>query len=191
MLNLLFRSVIRKKIVLLFVYNPKEEFYLTEIALKVKTTPGTARRELGRLQAADLLSFRKKGNLALYRLNSRYAFLREIQAIVKKSIGLEVELRTALTPIKGISVAFLYGSFARGDWKSDSDIDLFIIGRPPEDEVYRNLKKIEDAVGREINYSISSEEEFRDRLKTKAFLKEIVSHPLMIIGDDNDLKRLA
>ncbi len=49
MLTILTRSFIRRKIVLLFVYNQRKEYYLSEIARRVKTTPGTAQRELNKL----------------------------------------------------------------------------------------------------------------------------------------------
>jgi len=42
MLELFTKSKIRQKIILLFIYNQNKEFYLSEIAKRVKTSAGTA-----------------------------------------------------------------------------------------------------------------------------------------------------
>jgi predicted nucleotidyltransferase len=190
MLGILTKSAIRRKIILLFVYNQRKEFYLSEIARLVKTTPGTARRELNKLLAMDLLVFMKKGNLSLYKLNARYALLKEIEAIVRKTFGAEVELKAGLGKIKGVSFAFFFGSYAKGSMKSDSDIDLFIVGDPVEDEVYRAVQRVEDLVGREINYHIAGEAEFVQKSKTRSFMKDILAGPLMILGNEDELRQL-
>jgi predicted nucleotidyltransferase len=189
MLGILTKSAIRRKIILLFVYNQRKEFYLSEIARRVKTTPGTAQRELNRLLAMDLIAFQKRGNLNLYKLNGHYTLLREIEAIVRKTYGAEVELNKELSKFKGISFAFLFGSYAKGSMKSDSDIDLFIVGDPAEDDVYRAVRKVEDLVGKEINYHIAGEAEFAQKSKTRSFMKDIVAKPLMLLGKEDELRQ--
>ena len=189
MLGILTKSAIRRKIIILFVYNQQKEFYLSEIGRLVKTTPGTAQRELNRLLAMDFIRFRKKGNLSLYKLNPGYALLKEIEVIVRKTFGAEVELKKELGKVKGISFAFLFGSYAKGSLKSDSDIDLFIVGDPAEDDVYRAVRKVEEIVGREINYHTAGEAEFAHKSKTRSFLKDIVARPLMIVGQEDELRQ--
>jgi predicted nucleotidyltransferase len=144
MLNFLTKSAIRRKILLLFVYNKEKEFFLSEIARQVKTSAGTAQRELNRLRAIDFITFKKKGNLNLYRLNPAFPLLEEIEAIVRKTAGIEVELKNALQRVGDISFAFIFGSYAEGGMRSGSDIDLFLIGRPDEDEIYRAVTEVED-----------------------------------------------
>lgn len=191
MLGILTRSTIRRRILLLFVYNRGREFYLSEIARRVKTSAGTARRELNRLLAADMITFGKRGNLSLYRLNEGYSLIKEIEAIIRKTYGVEVELERQLLKVRGIVVAFIFGSYARGGMKSDSDIDLFIVGHPDEDEVFRTIKEVEDAVGRDIQYHIAGEDEFARKAKTGSFYQEIVRKHILVIGNENELNRLS
>jgi len=191
MLNILGRSKIRKKIILLFVYNQRKEFYLSEIARQAKTSAGTAQRELNKLLAQDFITFRKRGNLNIYRLNESYALLQEIEAIVQKTFGIEAELKTELGKIKGIQFAFLFGSFAEGSFKSDSDIDLFIIGTADDDVVFKAVQKVEDSAGHEINYHLADEAEFIEKSKSRSFYREILARPLMLIGDENTLRELV
>ena len=150
MLDILGRSRIRKKIILLFVYNQRKEFYLSEIARQVKTSAGTTQRELNKLLAQDFISFKKKG----------------------------------------VNFAFLFGSFVEGSFKSDSDIDLFIIGAADEDAVYKTVQKVEDSVGREINYHLADEPEFIEKSKSHSFYRDILVRPLMLVGEENALREL-
>jgi predicted nucleotidyltransferase len=190
MLEILGKSKIRKKIILLFVYNQGKEFYLSEIARRVKTSAGTAQRELNKLLAQDFITFRKTGNLNIYRLNESFALLNEIESIVRKTFGIEVELGNELRKVKGVRFAFLFGSYAKGGLKSDSDIDLFIIGPPKEDDVFKAVRKVEDLMGREINYHLADEAEFSEKSRRNPFYREILIRPLMLIGKEDELKEI-
>jgi len=191
MLNLLTKSGIRRKIILLFVYNQDREFYLSEIARQVKTSAGTAQRELNRLRRMDFVSFMKRGNLSLYRLNRAFSLLAEIEAIIRKTVGIEVRLGEELRKVKGVSFAFIFGSYAKGRLRSDSDIDLYVVGRPDEDDVYRAVRSVEDTVGREINYHIASEDAFARKARTDSFVKDVIAETAMVLGEEDGLRKLA
>jgi hypothetical protein len=70
------------------------------------------------------------------------------------------------------------------------NIDLFIVGKPNEDHVYRPLKKIEDRIKREINYQISSKKEFIKNLENKYFFKDIVDNYILIKGSKDEFRKL-
>ena len=190
MIDLLTRSRIRRGIILLFVYNQNRELYLSEIAKILKTSPGTAQRELNRLLRNDFIVFKKRANLNCYSLNRRYSLLHEIESIVKKTFGAEVELKRELSKIKGISYAFLFGSYVKGGFKSDSDIDLFIIGEMEEDQVFQAAQKVEETIAREINYHIATREEFLEKIKTSYFHKNIAKNVMLLIGNEDEFRRI-
>ena len=190
MLNILTKSKIRQKIILLFLYNRSREFYLSEIAKMVKTSAGTAQRELNRLLEGDLIAFVKKAGLSMYRLNKEYALLSEVESIVKKTFGVEVALRGELSSVKNVAFAFLFGSYVKGGFKSDSDIDLFVIGDVDEDQVFKAIHKIEGDIGREINYHLATKKEFQAKKKTNCFYKDILSDYSLLIGEESDFRKL-
>ena len=190
MLDLLGKSRIRKKIILSFVYSQGKEFYLSEIARRARTSAGTAQRELNRLLAQDFITFRKRGNLNIYRLNEDYGLLDEIRSIIRKTFGIEVMLGKELSKVKGVQFAFLFGSYAKGSLKSDSDIDLFIIGTPEEDAVFHAIRKVEDSAGREINYHLADKAEFAEKSKRNSFYREILDRPLMLTGKEDELRQI-
>ena len=138
----------------------------------------------------DLITFRKRGNLNIYRLNENYSLLDEIESIVRKTIGIEAQLGTKLSALRGVRFAFIFGSYAKGGFRSDSDIDLFIIGTPDEDDIFKVVQGVEDAVGREINYRLDDETGFAEKAKTSSFYREILERPLMLVGKEDELKEL-
>ncbi len=190
MLDLLTKSKIRKNIILLFLHNRDEEYSLSDIAKKVNTSAGTAQRELNRLLDNDLLIFRKKSGSNLYSLNKRYSLLKEIESIAKKTISVEILLQKSLSGIKGISFAFLFGSYAKQGLKSDSDIDLFVIGDFDEDAMFKEVRKAEQSIGRDINYHISKYDEFIQKAKKEYFYKDILKKTVFVKGDEHELRKL-
>lgn len=189
MLELFTKSKIRQRIILLFIYNQNKEFYLSEIAKRVKTSAGTAQRELNRLLRNDLIIFKKKANLNLYALNKNYSLLKEIESIVKKTFGIEIELKKGLSGVKNISFAFLFGSYVKDGFKSDSDIDLFIIGEVDEEQAFDVVQKVEENIGREINYHIINRKEFLQKKRTNYFYEEIVENFILLKGDEREFRR--
>jgi predicted nucleotidyltransferase len=190
MIDLLTNSKIRQRIILLFIYNQSKEFYLSEIAKIVRTSPGTAQRELNRLLRNDFIVFKKRANLNIYTLNGDYSLLNEIESIVKKTFGAEVELKKELSRIEGISYAFLFGSYVKGGFKSDSDIDLFVIGEMEEDGVFKAVQKVEGKIGREINYHIATCEEFLEKIKINYFHKDVAKNIMLLIGNEHEFRKI-
>lgn len=188
MLDIITKSKIRQKIILMFVYNPDKEYYINEIAKSVMTSSGTAQRELEKLVFSGILRKEKKANLAYFRVNGENPLFGDIKNIVEKTIGIESILRKELALNKKIKFAFLFGSYVKGDFGSMSDIDIYVIGGIKEKELYRAVKKAEKTINREISYHISTEEEFKKNLRKSFFHKEILNNYLLLIGDENEFK---
>jgi len=87
LLELITKSKIRRKIILLFIFNQDRPYYLSEIAHLVSTSPGTAQRELNKLIKFEFLLFEKKAGLNYYSLNQSYPLLEEVRSIVSKANG--------------------------------------------------------------------------------------------------------
>lgn len=189
MLDLITKSKIRQRIILLFIYNPYGAYYINEIARLVKTSSGTAQRELEKLAKESFLIKQKKANLAYFKINASNPVLRDIRNIVDKTIGLEHILKKELGKTKGIDFVFLFGSYVKGDFKSDSDIDLYVIGGIEEKELYKKIKKVEEKINREINYHLSDKKEFEENFKKSFFYKEILAKYILIIGDENEFRK--
>src|SRR4051794_32703650 len=97
-------------------------------------------------------------------------------------------LRRALGTVPGVEVAFLFGSFARGEAKSESDIDLIAIGSVSLRELVRHLHALQSQLDREINPHVYTPLEFRHRLmRNDHFLSSVLAGPVaFIVGNEHE-----
>jgi predicted nucleotidyltransferase len=102
-------------------------------------------------------------------------------------------LRTALSELKEIRYALVYGSFASGEESQSSDVDLLIIGDVDEERVLNVVGGIEEEVDRGINYILWSSEEFMERVKSgHHLLRDIASSPvIMVVGQEDEFRRVV
>lgn len=189
MLNFITKSKIRQKILLLFLYHPERAYYINETAKIIKTSSGTAQRELEKLADSGFLKKEKNANLTYFRINPENPLLDDIKSITKKTIGLEQLLKDELGKLEQVKFAFLFGSYIKGDFKPDSDIDLYAIGDIDENEFYKTIKTVEAKIMREVNYHLSSLEEFRKNLEKSFFHKEILKNYQLLIGNENEFRK--
>jgi len=189
MLNFITKSKIRQKILLLFLYHPERAYYINETAKIIKTSSGTAQRELEKLADSGFLKKEKNANLTYFRINPENPLLDDIKSITEKTIGLEQLLKDELGKLEQVKFAFLFGSYIKGDFKPDSDIDLYAIGDINENEFYKTIKTVEVKIMREVNYHLSSLEEFRKNLEKSFFHREILKNYQLLIGNENEFRK--
>ncbi|MBU1867973.1 nucleotidyltransferase domain-containing protein [Patescibacteria group bacterium] len=185
----LFKSKVRKALFKLYFTNPESEFYLRELERMLSIPVSMIRKELVRLEREGVFSFHKRGNLAYYHINKDYPLFSELKSIVFKTIGVQGLLNEALRKIKGVEFAFIYGSYAKGNEKANSDIDLCVIGTVDEDILVRRINGLEKSFKREINYTLYTKKEFIEKRREKdSFILDLISNPkIMLIGGEHGL----
>jgi predicted nucleotidyltransferase len=146
---------------------------------------------LAKLADSGLVTVNKIGNQKHYQANREAPIFEELRGIVLKTFGMADVLRQGLLAISSqISVAFVYGSVAKGTDTAKSDIDVMVIGDElAYPEVYSILMPVEEQLGRKINPSIYSNEDVKQKLKKgNAFLTRIMAQPkIFLIGSERDL----
>lgn len=185
----LFKSKARKAIFQLYFTNPESLFYLRELERMLDIPVSIIRKELYRLKEEGVFLSEKKGNLVYFRLNTLYPLFDELKSIVRKTIGVEGLLKEAILKLKGVKVAFIYGSFAKAKERAKSDVDLFLIGNIDEGQLIRQLNNMEKTIKREVNYTIFNQEEYKNKKKKKdSFVIDLLSNPkIMLVGSKDDL----
>jgi predicted nucleotidyltransferase len=186
----IFGSRIRAKILGWLFTHPDESFFVRQIALILKEDPTNVSREMAKLEELGILRSKRNGNLKYFQTNQECPFFEELKGLVLKTSGVAGRIRAALERLAGIEYAFIYGSFAKGEEKADSDVDLLIIGDVDMDRLDSNLGKLEKMLGREINYVLYSREEFKSKRKAKdGFLMDVLSgKKIMVVGAENGLE---
>ena len=186
------RSRLREDLLTLYFMNPSRKFFLRELERILQFPVGNLRRELIHLERMGLFFRENKGNLVYYSLNQSYPIFEELKSIIFKISGVSKMIRDVLYLFKGISFAFLYGSFATGEEEEGSDIDLLIIGKVDEDSLLEGLSKVEQKIQREINYYIYEKTEFDTKKRTDhSFLSELSKvEKIFLVGDETELMAL-
>ena len=183
------KSKIRQDLLALFFTNPSQKYYIRELGRLLGYSIGSIHRELLKFQKDCLFNTQRIGNLLYYSLNTKHPLFNELKSIVSKTVGVEVRLIKMLQSIDKIEIAFIYGSFANKKETSISDIDLMIIGNPNTTNLNEKIICLEKLLKREINPTIYSLKEYRDKKKTKSgFIIDLLKNPkIMLIGKKDAL----
>lgn len=184
----LFTSTQQKVLGLLFG-QPDRSFFVTQIMELAKSGRGAVQRELLRLESAGLVSVQMHGNQKHYQANRESPLFEEICGIVRKTVGLEEPLKAAVASLAGnVRLALVYGSVAKRMDTSASDIDLLIVADELTlEEVYVALSTAERVLDREVNPTLYTSEEFdRRRARGNAFLKRVLSGPVIVLSGTID-----
>lgn len=184
----------RRRILSLLYGRTDEEFYVREIARTTGTSPGAVQRELRTLQEAGIIRRRARGSQVYYGANPDCPIYGELRDIMIKTAGLADVLRAALAPLRDrIRVAFVFGSFARSEARSGSDVDLMLVGDIGFAEAATTLREAQSTLGRDVNPVVYSEAEFRRRTTSgDHFVGRVLDQPLLFLfGDTDELVELG
>ena len=192
MLHKLFTSKVRVEILSVFLMNPERELYVREIERLTGEDYKNVSMELRNLNKIGLLSSRNKGNLKYFSLNKEFLIYEELKSIFMKTKGAVSILRQAVSTKRDIDYAFIYGSLATGEERTESDIDVMIIGGITLEEVLTSIRGPEEKLSREINVSLYDLQEIRKRVKDRdPFIMEVLGGvKIMLVGDEDELRRV-
>jgi predicted nucleotidyltransferase len=188
-LDSLFPNV-RQGVLAATLTHPEKWWYLSELAEFLHTRPSSLQRELSSLEQSGILQQRKDGRRTYFKAETRSPIFRELRSIFEKTVGLIPTLIAALRPFeKKIICAFVYGSVARREERVTSDVDLMVIGSAGLADLAPVLRKTERRLGREINVTGYSRDEFRKKVaEGDHFLKTVLKGDLQFVkGEQRDL----
>jgi len=184
----------RQAILSAVLLRPDKWWYLTDLAKHLGVSPSSLQRELASLVGGDLLISRKDGKRVYYKINQNCPIVEELQIIFVKTSGIADVINSSLRRFSGkIEIAFIYGSIARTEELSTSDVDLMIVGDVGLADLVPGLRRAEKALGREINPTIYSPQEFLQRRKEgDSFINTVLSDSKIFLkGNDSELEALA
>ena len=192
MLGSLLFGEYRQRALGLLLLNPDASFHVRELARLTGTSAGTLHKELTKLTTGGILQRKQIGNQVHYSANLNCPIFDELASILRKTSGLADVLAKALIGLENkIEFAFVFGSVARGDQQTHSDIDVMLIGSLNFSDAVQALHASQAVLQREINPVVYSQNEFNRRIKNNdTFINEVLAKPkLFIIGKENELSQ--
>lgn len=188
-LNALFPRT-RQAVLATLYMDSAREWYLSDLARHLKVKPSSLQRELASLVEAGILRKRADGNRTYYSAETESPIFGDLHGLLLRTAGLRDVLAESLEPFKDrIDAAFAYGSVAREDEHSASDVDLMVIGRVELSDLAPALKNAEDMLLRPVNPSVYTPAEVAAKLAAgHHFIKTVMSGAkLFVLGNKDDL----
>lgn len=188
-LEKLFGSPARVKIIRLFFLNPGKSFTSKDIILRAKVKRKDAVRELSLLGDAGFIkkiSFsmtpsasgvRKKKKVQGWAIQPSFPFFRELKNFVLSSAPLTKSmLLKKLRGLGKVRLIILSGTFLQYD---DSRTDILVVGDGlKQSSLEKVLKDIEAEIGKELNYALLTTNEFKYRIGMyDKFIRDILDYP--------------
>jgi predicted nucleotidyltransferase len=154
-----FRSQQQAELLALILGDPGTERSLAELVERTGIPYASVHREVGRAEAAGLLTYRLVGRTRLIRANPTSPYFAGLADVLVKAFGAPWVLGEALKDVDGIEAAFVYGSWAsafsgRRNERPVDDVDLLVLGEPDRDKVYAAASEAERRLGREVQVTL-------------------------------------
>ena len=200
MVEQLFGSKTRVKLLSLFFNNPGRPFYVREITRKIEEQINSVRRELANLLSIGLISSEGSNNRLYYEVNPKYEYYEQLRSIftsvptkspdpVMKETREEDQIIKRLRSTGSITFAFLTGSFTHD---TRTAVDIFVVGDVNKARLAKVVGDMEKDMGRELNYSSLTPDEYDYRMSLNdRFITTILEAKKIVVIDGQQEKPLA
>jgi len=195
MLETLFGSRLRAKVLGRLFVLPGERYYVRQLAVLIGEDSTNVSRELASLEKIGILVSTREGRQKYYQANRKSPVFKEIQRLITRIPAAEISKKPALTGLSGqrlkinkpeltafcrlnhVQRLSLFGSVLRDDFKPDSDIDVLVEFQPGKTPGFLKLAGMEEELSgligsRKVDLRTSQDlsRHFRDRVIKEAQL---------------------
>jgi hypothetical protein len=197
MIEQLFGSKTRVKLLQLFYSNPNRSFYVREITRKIDEQINSVRRELANLLNVGIITSDTSNNKVYYEVNQKYDFYPPLQEIfgggtpkprktTAKTAGkVTTEVSNTessdLKALGNVEIAALMGQFTRDE---SAGIDVLIVGNINQNALTKYVTELEQQEGKDLRYTVFSLEDFTYRLQIKdRFMSNVLRSKKQVLLD--------
>lgn len=189
MIEHLFVSKVRIKLLRLFFLNNTEDIHIRAIVRAIEEEINAVRRELKNLEAAGILKSERRGNRVYSSIDKKCPIYYELLGLVHKEFGLGGAIIRNREQLGDTTFAVITTAFLEDHHPSQYDIDLLLVGNVNLNAAASAIKEAEKEIGKEVRYTVMTDDDFDFRKKKRdAFLVNILDkHKIVLIGDENRL----
>lgn len=171
MIEQLFGSKTRVKLLQLFLANPGRSFYVRELTRKIDEQINSVRRELSNLMGIGIIKSDSVNNKLYYEVNQGYKHFKALQSIFSVEVpqqdistASQGDLLKRLQAVGAFDVILTTGVLVG---QQGADIDLVLVGSSNKQKLEKLMKTVELEEGSPVKYTVISESEFKYRLDIK------------------------
>jgi len=192
MVEQLFGSKTRVKLLQLFYSNPNRSFFVREITRKIDEQINSVRRELSNLLNVGIIISENTDNKLFYEVNQKYEFYEPLAAIfgggkmsTKKASKEEAAADDEYKALGKVELVVYTGQFTRDE---RSGIDLLIVGNVNTNALDKFIAELEAKEGKELRYTVMKLDDFKYRKQIKdRFMSDIMEAKKQVVLDPQNL----
>lgn len=180
MIEQLFGSKTRVKLLQLFYSNPNRSFYVREITRKIDEQINSVRRELSNLLSIGIIKSDSNNNKLYYEVNQKFKFYSPLHQIFGSGVNKAVKKSSQegkdeldITSVGYVELAVLTGQFTRDE---TTGIDLLVVGDINRNAMQKYVNELEAKEGKNIRYSIMKLNDFNYRMEIRDRFSTSVSN---------------
>ena len=189
MIEQLFGSKTRVKLLQLFYGNPNRQFYVREITRKIEEQINSVRRELSNLLSIGIIVSDSNNNKLYYEVNQKYKYYPPLKQIFGED-NVAIKPGNAqnsssndnpLSTIGHVDLALLTGQFTRDEI---SGIDFLIVGEINPNALAKYIAEMEQKENKSIRYTVMSLDDFKYRIEIRdRFASNVLNSKKQVIVD--------
>jgi len=206
MIEQLFGSKTRVKLLKLFVNSPNRSFFVREITRKIDEQINSVRRELSNLESIGIVKSESQNNKKYYEVNQKSKFYEPMRGLFVSKRVLEAEsgsksssktgkakvasddgtnLLTRIQKLGSVHMAILSGSFTRD---KSAPADMLIVGEVGKAKLKKLVAELEKEEGRELTYVALKRSEFDYRIEVNdRFITKMLDAKYTTVLDEDNL----
>lgn len=201
MIEQLFGSKTRVKLLRLFYSNPNRSFYVREITRKIDEQINSVRRELSNLLSIGIIASDNNENKLYYEVDQTFEYYTPLSQMFggSKASGTKSKAsvssgKTAKTPsgkahsesdivrsLGNVDLAIYTGQFTRDE---STGVDVLIVGNVNNVKVNNFISELESRENKDIRYTVLSERDFNYRRQINdRFISSVFSCKKQVLVD--------
>lgn len=180
MLEQLFGSRTRVKLLRIFLSNPETAFYVRELVRKTGEQINSIRRELSNLEDLGLINSQTKNLRRFYKAQENFVLYPELRSLLLKArLTIERQFLKDLKNLGTIQYLALLGYFVDD---REAPVDIFVVGRISKTKLRKLLERFNRSFGEELRYTVIDHSEFKYRHDvTDKFLFDILNRKKIVV----------
>lgn len=195
MIEQLFGSKTRVKLLQLFYSNPNRSFFVREITRKIDEQINSVRRELSNLLNVGIITSDNTNNKLYYEVNQKFEYFEPLQEIfgggvskkkrsTKKTTAAD-DSSDDLKALGHIELLVYTGQFTRDE---SAGVDLLLVGDVNMNAVQKYIGELEAKEGKDIRYTVMKLDDFRYRHQIHdRFITQLLGAKKQVLIDEHEL----
>ena len=200
-LDKIFGSAAKVRMMRLFILNPEQQFSVAEIVGRTMTREKEVRAELAMLEKIDLIRRRtvsRKENpeslrskrTQVWGLNQKFVYFDELKNfLINANLIKNSELIKRMGRVGKIKLIVLAGVFLNQQ-QDESRLDLLVVGDEIRRVSFENIvKSLESELGKEVKYAFFPTADFSYRMNMyDKLVRDLLDYPHQVVFDRIGLK---